>query len=327
MNKRPFARTGLEVSELALGGGTVGGILVRPDEATRQAALERIVAAGVTWVDTAPMYGSGVSEETIGRHLPHLSPRPGISTKVTIAPEDRADIVGAVERSLTQSLQRLQLPRVELLQLHNQIIYGEEPRTITPALVLGRGGVADAFERLKAQGLIGAGGLTAAGNLKAVLHVVDSGRFDTAQIYYNMINPSAAWARAPAAWKTDDFSGLIAACKRQGMGMLNIRVYAGGSLASPKRHGREYIMIPGADLESEAKRAAAIWQTLGDRHGTPAQTALRFALRNTDFACSVVGIADLAQLDEALAAVSMGPLPDEAAAQLEALWNSNFGLG
>jgi len=111
------------------------------------------------------------------------------------------------------------------------------------------------------------------------------------------------------------------------MGMMNIRVYAGGPLASPKRHGREYIMIPGADLTSEDRRAAAIRALLGDRYGTPAQAALRFALANTDFACSVVGIADLAQLDEALAAAAIGPLPPEALAALDALRARNFDMG
>ena len=85
-------------------------------------------------------------------------------------------------------------------------------------------------------------------------------------------------------------------------------------------------MLPGADLASEDRRAAAIHAALGTRYGTPAQTALRFALGNNDFACSVVGIADLAQLDEALAAVQMGPLPDVAVAKLRELWENNFGI-
>ncbi len=119
----------------------------------------------------------------------------------------------------------------------------------------------------------------------------------------------------------------MAVCRRRGMGMLNIRVFAGGSLASPQRHGREFVMFPGADLVSEDKRADAIRRALGDAYGTPAQTALRFALANTDFACHVIGIADLAQLDEALAAVRMGPLPRAALAKLEAVWAGNFGMG
>src|SRR5262245_66097672 len=107
MDKRAFARTGLEVSEAVLGGGIVGGILILTDEATRQMALERIVAAGINWIDTAASYGSGKSEETLGRHLSHLSPRPHISTKFIVAPEDHADLAGAIERSLAQSLERL----------------------------------------------------------------------------------------------------------------------------------------------------------------------------------------------------------------------------
>jgi D-threo-aldose 1-dehydrogenase len=60
--------------------------------------------------------------------------------------------------------------------------------------------------------------ISAAGEMSAVLQVIDSGRFDAAQVYYNMINPSAAWDRAPSAWKADDLSGLMAACRRQDMG-------------------------------------------------------------------------------------------------------------
>jgi D-threo-aldose 1-dehydrogenase len=326
MNKRMFARTGLEVSEVVLGGGIVGGILILTDETTRQTALERIVAAGITWIDTAASYGAGKSEETLGRHLSHLSPRPHISTKFIVAPEDHVDVAGAIERSLAQSLARLRLDRVDLLQLHNHIRSGDGPRAITPAQILRPRGVADALQRLKDQRMIGAFGLTAAGEMPAVREVIDSGRFDTAQVYYNMINPSAAWDGVPAGWGSDDFSGLTSVCRRHGMGMMNIRVFAGGTLASPQRHGREFVMFPGADLESEDKRAAAIRRELGEAYGTPAQTALRFALANDDFACHVIGIADLAQLDEALAAVRMGPLPPEALAKLEAVWTSNFGM-
>jgi D-threo-aldose 1-dehydrogenase len=326
MNKRRFGRTRYEISEVVLGGGIVGGILILPDEATRQTALARVVEAGVNWIDTAASYGAGKSEETIGRHLPHLSPRPRISTKFIVAPEDHTDVLGAIERSLTQSLKRLRLDRVDLLQLHNHIRSGDGPRAITPAQILARGGVADALTRLKEEGAIGAFGLTAAGEMPAVRQVIDSGRFDTAQIYYNMINPSAAWDRVPAGWGTDNLSGLVAACRRHDMGMMNIRVFAGGSLASSRRHGREFVMFPGADLESEDKRAAALRRVLGDGYGTPAQVALRFALAKTDFACHVIGIADLAQLDEALAAIRMGRLPREALANLESVWANNFEM-
>src|SRR4030088_2493294 len=109
MRKSSFGRTGLEISEIAFGGGVTGGILINAREATRWAALHRAVAGGINWIDTAPLYGDGASEETIGRHLAVLSPRPYVSTKVRLDRDHMADIGGAIRRSLEQSLKRLQL--------------------------------------------------------------------------------------------------------------------------------------------------------------------------------------------------------------------------
>src|SRR4029077_265680 len=120
MRKSSLGRTGLEISEIALGGGVTGGVLINASEATRWAALQRAVAGGINWIDTAPLYGDGASEETIGRHLGALSPRPHVSTKVRIEHKDNFDIRGAIERSLDASLKRLQTDRVALFQLHNQ---------------------------------------------------------------------------------------------------------------------------------------------------------------------------------------------------------------
>src|SRR3984957_20530186 len=120
MRKSFFGRTGLEISEIAFGGGVTGGILINANEATRWAALQRAVAGGINWIDTAPAYGNGTSEETIGRHLAVLSPRPHVSTKVRLGRADMAGSPGALRRSRAQSPQRLQVERVALLQLHNQ---------------------------------------------------------------------------------------------------------------------------------------------------------------------------------------------------------------
>ena len=154
--------------------------------------------------------------------------------------------------------------------------------------------------------------------------MINSGRFDCAQIYYNAINPSAAWSRPPRTWKTQDFSGIMAACFRQNMGTLNIRVWAGGPLASPKRPERLTVFTSGTDVDNEVRCAAAVRAMLGDVYGTPAQTALRFVLGNRDMSTRVIGIAELANLDEALRAVEMGPLPSAAITRLEGLWATDF---
>jgi D-threo-aldose 1-dehydrogenase len=323
MRKTLFGRTGLEISEIAFGGGVTGGILINASEATRYAALERAVAGGINWIDTAPLYGEGTSEETIGRHLAVLSPQPHVSTKVRLEGEDLADIAGAIRRSLEQSLKRLQLERLALFQLHNQIgtAIGDRP-AVSTRLVLGS--VADTFDRLKEEGLIQASGISALGSTEACLEVIESGRFDAAQIYYNAINPSAAWSRVTAKWHGQDFCGIIAACWRLNMGMLAIRVFAGGPLASSQRPDRLAMMTSDTDLDNEVRRAAATRAVLGASHGTPAQVALRFTLGNRVLSSRVIGITELAQLDEVFAAVERGPLPPEGIAKLDQLWATDF---
>jgi len=298
MRKNALGRTGLQISEIALGAGVTGGILIEADEATRTAALQRAVADGINWIDTAALYGNGASEANIGEHLAVLSPQPHISTKVRIETEQLGDIAGAIERSLEQSLKRLRQDRVALFQLHNQLGASPGGRPILTAhQVLGRGGVADTFDRLKQQGLFRASGITAIGDPKACLDVIDSGRFDTAQVYYNAINPSAAWERAPAGWKAQSFAGVIGHCWRQNMGILNIRVWAGGPLATPKPPQRLAVLTAGTDVDNELRCAAAVRAALGDAFGTPAQTALRFVLGNREISTRIIGISALEFLD------------------------------
>jgi D-threo-aldose 1-dehydrogenase len=329
MRKILLGRTGLAISELVFGGGVTSGILIKADEAIRYNALRHAVAASINWIDTAPVYGNGASEETIGRHLEALSPQPQVATKVRLEAGDMGDIAGAIERSLEQSLRRLRSNRVALLQLHNHLGSGVGERiALTPEQVLNRGGVADTFDRLKQQGLIEAGGMTAAGDTEACLEVINSGRFDTAQVYYNAINPSAAWRRVPEGWRGgQDLCGILAACFDQNMGVLNIRVWAGGVLASPEPPDRLFVMTSDTDLANEVRCATAVRATLGEDYGTPAQAALRFVLGNKDLAARVIGITSIEQLDAALAAVAQGPLPTVAVSKLSALWANDFTLG
>ena len=179
------------------------------------------------------------------------------------------------------------------------------------------------FERMREEGLTRLIGITAIGETESCRRVIASGRFDSAQVYYNILNPSAA-RDMPPAWQGRDFRGLIAACKEHGVAVMNIRVLAAGVLASEQRHGREVQMMPEAAIPTEEVRARAVWRRLDERYGTRAQTAIRFALANPDIAGVVVGMAELGHLEEALAAAEMGPLPDEALAALNAVYESGF---
>jgi aryl-alcohol dehydrogenase-like predicted oxidoreductase len=108
------------------------------------------------------------------------------------------------------------------------------------------------------------------------------------------------------------------------MGVMGIRIFAAGHLASSERHGREIAITANAENAAEEARARAVRDVLGSTHGTAAQTALRFGLACPLLSTIVVGIGETSHLDEALAAVEMGPLPDAAVADLLGpLWKSH----
>ena len=319
MKTRPFGRTGLEVSEIVFGGGAVGGLLIDQDDDTKHRALERALSAGVNWIDTAPSYGQGRSETALGEQLPSLPHDPHVSTKFAIDTRDLSDLAGQIEASLEQSLKRLRRDSVTLLQLHNHIGDETRGRILGAECILERGGVLDALEGLQVRGLIGHFGITALGETRAILRVVESGRIASAQVYFNLLNPSAAFA-LPEAWPVYDFLPLLEACHDQGVAAMNIRVLSAGVIATDARTGRERPLTPGDSVESEAAKASAVFRVLGERHGSRAQTALRFALAEPRLCCVVVGLAELEHLEQALAAQEMGPLPEDALAALRGIY-------
>ena len=324
MQRRRFGRTRLEVPALTFGGGWVGGLLIRGSEQQREGVLDRALAAGIDWIDTAALYGNGVSETVIGRWLAKqpAGKRPRISTKFNID-TSAGDFAGQVERSVAASLQRLGLERVELLILHGRVVSTSgaerDTRSLSVAQVLGSGGLADIMDGLRAKGLCDWIGLTGLGDPAALHQVIDSGRFDAVQIYYNLLNPTADKSSGPG-WNTTDFDGLLHKCAAQDMGVMGIRVFAGGHLASTERHGREVSVTANAENPAEEVRAAAVLAALASEAGTPAQKALRFGLACPLLSTIVVGIGETWHLEEALAAAEMGPLSDSAVAGLESLW-------
>ena len=324
MKLRRFGRTDMQVSELAFGGGRSGGILINADDDTRRAAIRRALDFGINWFDTAPQYGDGKSEEALGWLLREVPETPFVSTKVRIDISSSENLVSQVERSVTESLGRLKRDRVDLLQIHSLIMPAASGRTISADHVLCDGGMANAMEKLRDQGMTRFLGLTALGANTATIEVIKSGRFDAAQVYYNLINPSSAWDEAVSGWSSYDGSGIMAACKNQDMAVMAIRIFAASYLATPVRTGRESILTQNTTADSEAKNAEAVFAKLGEEHGTRAQAAVRFALSNEIVSTAIVGLSESAHLDEAAAGADKGPLSAEAMTKLDQLYNTGF---
>jgi L-galactose dehydrogenase/L-glyceraldehyde 3-phosphate reductase len=324
MKQRTFGRSGLKVSEVIFGGGSVGGILIQTDDATKREAIRRAMAGGINWVDTAQQYGNGKSEEALGWLLPESGAKPYLSTKFNLDVENLSDTPRQIEECLAASLARLKRKSVDLLQLHNRI--GSKPggRVMTVERVLGKNGVADGLERLRERGLIRHMGITALGEAPSVCEVIRSGRFDSAQVYYNLLNPSAARSM-PRAWTGQNLGGIIDACRAHHVAVMAIRIFAAGVIATDERTGRESVLTADASLAEEERKAKAVFETIGSGEGSRGQVALRFVLANPDVSCAIIGVSHLHHIDEALQAAEMGPLPAPVLRQLDALYASDFG--
>jgi len=323
MQLRVFGRTGMQLSVLGFGCGAVGGLMVRGDAADQERAVARAIAAGVNYFDTAVLYGDGESERNLGRVLQKLKPANVIvGTKVRLPPGEVGRIDDAARTSLEGSLARLRLDRVDILHLHNPITEHGGGPALSVRQVLDE--VVPAFERLREQGKIGFLGITALGDTSALHQVIDARVFDSAQVVYNMLNPSAAGA-LPARYPAQDYGRLFEHTEAAGVGVVGIRVLAGGALSgSAERHpiagpAPEPIgsaMSYNADID-RARRLMPLIEEGFAKSLTEAAT--RFALSHPAMGTILVGMATPQQFDDALTAAEKGPLPQAALDRLSAL--------
>jgi aryl-alcohol dehydrogenase-like predicted oxidoreductase len=323
MEYRALGRTGLRVSALGFGCGNVGGLMVRGTPAERERAVARALELGVNFFDTAPAYGDGVSEEHLGQVLRALKPQCIVATKVRVGPGGLDDPAGSVTRSLETSLRRLGRDRVDLLQLHDPIHVVREGGYPGAAEALER--ILPAFEALRRAGKVGFVGMTAIGETPAVHRVLGSGQVSTAQVCFNLLNPSPGFA-VPPGFPAQDFNRLLTLTRAQGIGVIVIRVLAGGALSGEL--GRHPIAVPsvepistGPDYATDVARARALRGLVDEGHvGSLVEAALRFPLGSDAVSTILLGYSSLEHLEAAAAWVAKGPLPPAAFARLAAGW-------
>jgi len=323
MQLRTFGRTGMQLSALGFGCGAVGGFMVRGDPAEQERTIARAIAAGVNYFDTAVQYGDGESERNLGRVLQRLKPaNVTVGTKVRLAESEFGRIADAITTSLEGSLARLRLERVDIFHLHNPVTGAGGGSALSVRQVLDE--VVPAFERLRAQGKIRFLGMTAVGDTAALNQVIDAGAFDSAQIVYNMLNPSAA-EKLPADYPAQDYEKMFDHTAAAGVGVVGIRVLAGGALSgSTERHpiaGPAPEPIGSAvSYDADVGRARRLMPLVEEGFAASlTEAATRFALSHPAMGTILVGLATPQQFEDALGAVEKGPLPPAALERLSAL--------
>ena len=118
----------MQISRVGLGAWAIGGsgwwdAWGEQDDEESIATIRRAVELGINWIDTAPIYGLGHSEEVVGRAVEGLSERPYVFTKASLLDGGDGSVVHNLERDsiLTEveaSLSRLRLDVIDLYQVH-----------------------------------------------------------------------------------------------------------------------------------------------------------------------------------------------------------------
>jgi len=300
MQQRTLGKSSLRVTPLAFGGNVFGWTV---DEKTAFALLDRCVAGGLNLIDTADVYSrwvpgnqGGESEALIGRWLRHSGKRNQvvIATKVGLdMGGERTGLSAAhIERSVDESLVRLQTDCIDLYQAHR-----DDPATPLEETL-------EAFARLIKAGkvrCIGASNYSGA-RLEQALGVSERlglPRFETLQPLYNLLD---------RAGYEEDLEPVIL---RHQVGVISYYGLARGFLTGKYRSSADFSKSPrgqlaGAYLNERGKRVlAALDEVAAEHQATPGQIALAWLMARPGMTAPIASASSLAQLDEMLGALSI----------------------
>lgn len=282
LERRPFGKTGFNVSIVGLGAGQVGESDVTEAEAA--AVLNGALDLGVTLIDTAASYG--LSEERIGRHLGRRRDEFVLSTKGGPKIGDRRDwSPGSVLESIERSLELTRSERIDIFYLHS-----------CPLEVLRRGELQDTLDQAVAAGKIGVAGYS--GDNEALAFAVQSGRFGAIETSVNIVDQ----------WNLRNVLG-----QRPELGVIAKRPIANAPWRFAERPVGNY-----AELYWE--RLQVLELDPGDLDW--AELALRFTAYAPGVHTAIAGTAKLDHLRRNIAAASQGPLPIAVLEDIDRAWRA-----
>jgi D-threo-aldose 1-dehydrogenase len=278
-----LGRTGLSVSIVGLGTAFTGiptlnanaveyeDIIANMDEELGVRTVHAAIEAGCTLIDTAALYGGGLSERIIGRALrerPDLAARCMVTTKAGRTVEGQDYSYDAIMRSVENSLQQLGLERIEVVYIH-------DPMGVPMETVMAKDGALGALRKLKEENVIGYIG-AAANDPVTNTPYIETGEFDAAVVpeAWSLLNQLAAERILPAAEKHN--VGLVIATPLE-RGLL-----ATGPLPGAYYFDRNY----SAECQAHVGRIQALCQ---EYHVPMVAAALQWCVRHPQIAATIPG--------------------------------------
>jgi len=319
---RQLGSTGLELSEIGFGGWGIGGVTNntvsygQTDETESLKALRKAFELGVTFYDTADLYGEGRSERLIGQAFKKARSKVVIASKVTLVDLDGTRRASGehIRKSLEGSLKRLETDYLDLYQLF-------DPAKVGMDYLKKDARILQTLQDLVKEGKIRAYGISARSPDDA-LFAINTYGFKSVQVNFNLLDQRAGE------------NGLMEACSRQQVGLI-IRTplcfgfltgaYAAGGAFKEGDHRNQWAPEQRA-LWADAHQVFSEVRTSASE--TPGQWALRFCLSYPAVACAIPGMLKEAHALENTKASDLGVLSKEERKSAEAIYKKhNFFIG
>ncbi len=319
MQRRPFGRTGVQVSPIGFGAWAIGGTWGEVSDATSLDALHRAIDRGVNFFDTADVYGDGRSEKLLARVRRESSTPIFVATKVGRRRQsyerseyDRSSLQLFVERSLTN----LDSEAIDLLQLHcppTDVYYMPE--------------VFAALDDLVLEGKVRYYGVSVE-RVEEGLKALEYPALQSIQIVFN------AFRQRPAELlfeRAQSRKVAIIARVPLGSGMLTGKMgrettFAADDHRSFNREGAAFDRgetFSGVDFEV-GLRAVDQLRPLVPEGATMAQFALRWILMHDAVTCAIPGAKNAAQVDDNVRAGELPPLSAETLGRVRTVYEASI---
>ena len=320
LSTRPFGHAGRDVTAIGFGAWAIGGSWGDVSEADAKATIHAALDSGVTFLDTADVYGDGRSERLIRDVLAERGgPRPFVATKAgrRLSPHVAEAYTGAaLEAFIDRSRANLGMDCLDLVQLH-----------CPPTEVFYRAEVFDALEDMKARGKIAAYGVSVE-KVEEALKAIEFPGLTSVQIIYNIFRQRPERLFFPEAQRR---GVAVIARVPLASGLLTGKMTAASTFAADdhrnyNRHGESFDMgetFSGVPFDVALEAVEAI-RPLVPQGATMAQVALRWILMKQ--AVTVV-IPGARRPDQALANAgsdALAPLSDETMVALRDLYEEKI---
>jgi len=299
MQKRKLGKRGLEVSALGLGCmGMSQSYGTPPDKQAMISLIRTAVERGITFFDTAEIYGPHINEELVGEALAPLRRQVVIATKFGIKYENGQQLQDSrperIKQSIEGSLKRLRTDVVDLYYQHR----------VDPNIPIEE--VAGTVKELIAQGKVKHFGMSEAG-VKTIRRAHAVQPVTAVQSEYSL------WWRRPEA-------ELLPTLEELGIGFVPFSPLGKGFLTGTIDEKTTFVssdfrnVVPRFTPEARKANQAIVdvLRKIADKkRATPAQIALAWLLAQKPSIAPIPGTTKLARLDENIGALSLRLTPDD----------------